>query len=77
MNLSSMLDDTMTTFRVKTSLLREAGFTGLTMGVATHHGVVYLSGKITSYGDIVAAMAIARGVVGVRSVQNGCQLRHA
>jgi len=77
MNLSSMLDDTMTTFRVKTSLLREAGFLGLTIGVATRHGVVYLSGKIASYGDIASAMEIARGVPGVRSVQNGCQLRHA
>ncbi|ACT50375.1 MULTISPECIES: BON domain-containing protein [Methylovorus] len=77
MNLSSMLGDMMTTLRVKTSLLREAGLLGLTIGVATRHGVVYLSGKIASYGDIAEAMAIARGVAGVRSVQNGCQLRHA
>jgi hyperosmotically inducible protein len=69
------LNDTWITTKVKATLLADEGTTGLAIGVATQDGVVQLSGFVDKPEQISRAVQIARGVEGVKRVENDVQLK--
>jgi len=68
-------DDAALAARVKQTLVADPGLRSLPMSVATYRGVVQLSGYVDSEVQIQKALAIARGVPGVQSVNNDLHLR--
>ena len=68
-------DDAALAARVKQALVADPGLRSLPMSVATYRGVVQLSGYLDSEAQIQKALAVTRGVPGVRSVSNDLYLR--
>ena len=65
------VDDATLTARVKTSLLKEEGIKeAAAINVDTYRGVVSLAGFLDNQDMIRRAVSVARGVEGVREVQN-------
>ncbi|KRA20872.1 hypothetical protein ASD69_06105 [Lysobacter sp. Root604] len=62
------VSDTWITTKVKTELLAAKDVSGLKIDVDTVNGVVTLSGKVDSQAQVDKAMAVAKAVQGVRSV---------
>jgi hyperosmotically inducible protein len=66
-------DDTKLTSQVRSALLNEPTLKSDEIRVDTHRGVVRLSGFVRSTAEEDTAVAIARGVAGVKSVR--CETR--
>lgn len=64
------LDDTAITAKVKAALLQAPDVKGLDVTVQTDKAVVQLSGFVDSQAQIDKAIHLAKGVRGVREVQN-------
>jgi len=64
------LDDATITAKVKTALLQAPDVKGLDVKVETDKAVVQLSGFVASQAQIDKAVEVAKGVRGVREVQN-------
>ena len=69
------VDDSVITTKVKSAILNEPGLSSAEINVETFKGVVQLSGFVNSSADIKKAVAVARGVGGVKSVKNDMQLK--
>lgn len=61
--------DTWITTKVKSSLLADTQTKGLKISVNTSHGVVVLSGPVSSQAEADRAAEIARNIKGVKSVE--------
>jgi osmotically-inducible protein OsmY len=64
------LDDATITTKVKSALLQAPDVKGLDVKVETDKSVVQLSGFVANQAQIDKAMELAKGVQGVREVQN-------
>jgi osmotically-inducible protein OsmY len=64
------VDDSVVTTKVKAAIFDEHGLKSAEINVETFKGVVQLSGFVTSRADINKAVTVARGVSGVKSVEN-------
>lgn len=60
--------DSWITTKVKADLLATEATKGLDINVTTTNGVVTLSGKLDSKAEVDQAVALARGIKGVKSV---------
>lgn len=69
-NAGNEIDDGMITTKVKTALLADDTVKGLDINVDTSQGTVRLSGAVENQTQIDMAMQIAKGVEGVKDVQN-------
>ncbi len=69
------VDDSVITSKVKAAILNEPGLSSAEINVETFKGVVQLSGFVSSRADINKAVAVARGVGGVKSVNNDMKLK--
>jgi PBP1b-binding outer membrane lipoprotein LpoB len=68
--VGEIIDDATITTRVKSALLQAADVEGLDVKVETDKAVVQLSGFVANEVQIAKALELARGVPGVREVQN-------
>jgi len=69
------IDDTLITTKVKAAVLNEPSLKSREINVETFKGVVQLSGFVGSQADIDTAVAVARNVAGVKSVNNNMNLK--
>lgn len=69
------LDDSVITTRVKTALVADTEVRAGEISVETYKGVVQLSGFVSSRASAERAVRVARGVPGVRGVNNDMRLR--
>jgi hyperosmotically inducible protein len=68
--IGTEIDDTAITTKVKTALLADDYVKGLDIKVETRKGVVQLSGYVDSQEQINKAIAITKGIKGVKHVDN-------
>ena len=68
--VGEVLDDATITAKVKAALLQAPDVKGLDVKVETDKAVVQLSGFVASQAQIDKAVEVAKGVHGVREVQN-------
>ncbi|PTQ82573.1 hyperosmotically inducible protein [Nitrosospira multiformis] len=68
--IGTEIDDTAITTKVKTALLADDYVKGLDIKVETRKGVVQLSGYVDSPEQIDKAVAITKGIKGVKNVDN-------
>ncbi|MGH8647249.1 MAG: BON domain-containing protein [Gammaproteobacteria bacterium] len=64
------IDDATITARVKAALAKDPGASALAISVETTKGTVQLSGSVDSADEKMKAESIARGVDGVKEVEN-------
>ena len=64
------IDDSVVTTRVKTALLDNIDVKGFDIQVETRKGEVMLSGFVSNQAQIDQAMAVAKGIEGVKSINN-------
>jgi len=64
------IDDSALTTKVKSALVADPEVKGTQMQVEVHGGVVQLSGFVDRAADAQRAVAVARGVEGVKEVRN-------
>ena len=69
------IDDTVITTKIKAVIFNETTLKSSEVNVETYKGVVQLSGFVNSQGDIDTAVRLARGVKGVKSVNNDMELK--
>lgn len=69
------VDDTVITSKVKAAILEEPGLKSAEINVETFKGAVQLSGFVSSRASIDKAVALARGVRGVKSVKDDMRLK--
>ena len=69
------VDDSVITSKVKAAILAEPTLSSAEINVETFKGVVQLSGFVNSKADISKAVAVARSVGGVKSVNNDMRLK--
>lgn len=69
------IDDSVVTTRVKSALLADHDIKSFDIKVETRKGVVQLSGFVDTQDRIDKAMALVRGVEGVKGVENGMTLK--
>jgi osmotically-inducible protein OsmY len=69
------LDNSVITTKVKSAFVSDEQVGALDIKVTTFKGEVQLSGFADSQAEIDRAVAIARGVEGVKSVKNNIQLK--
>jgi len=74
-NVKRITRDSLITSKVKAKLLGDEGLKSLNVSVETSHGVVLLSGFVTSAEQIRQAEEIAASTEGVRSVKNSLMLK--
>jgi len=75
MRVSTYIDDTTVTAKVKAELIKDAGLDGIDISVETHKGQVILSGFVNNGEQLLRAVHIASGVNGVQSVKNALVIR--
>lgn len=68
------IDDGVITAKVRAKLVDDFALKGFKIGVDTNHGVVQLSGTVSTQTGIAQAVADATSVDGVVSVQNNIVL---
>jgi hyperosmotically inducible protein len=68
--IGTEIDDATITTKVKTALLTDSSVKGLDIKVETRKGEVQLSGYVDSQQQIDKAVAIAKGIEGVKNVNN-------
>jgi hyperosmotically inducible periplasmic protein len=73
--IGNSVDDDVITTRIKAALLADPGIKSLDIAVVTRKGAVQLSGFVDSQPQIDQALAIARGVEGVASVDDEMTLK--
>jgi hyperosmotically inducible protein len=73
--VGTTIDDSTITTKVKSALLADPDVKGLDIKVETNKGEVQLSGFVDSQVQIDRAISIARGVEGVKNVQNKMTLK--
>jgi osmotically-inducible protein OsmY len=71
------IDDSFTTTKVKAAILNEPGLNSAEINVETFKGAVQLSGFVKTQAEIDKAVAVTRGVGGVKSVKNDIRLKQA
>jgi osmotically-inducible protein OsmY len=64
------VDDSVITAKVKAAIFNEPTLKSAEIRVETFKGVVQLSGFVNSQSDINKAVEVARGVKGVKSINN-------
>jgi len=69
------VDDSVITSKVKAAILGDPKLSSAEINVETFKGEVQLSGFVNSRADISEAVAVTRGVGGVKSVKNSMQLK--
>jgi len=69
------VDDTVITTKVKTAIFNDPNLKSSEINIETFKGVVQLSGFVSSRADINRAVEIARGIAGVKSVDNGMRVK--
>jgi BON domain len=69
------VDDSVITAKVKSAVLNEPGLSSSEINVETFKGKVQLSGFVSKQSDIDRAMALARGITGVKGVNNDMRLK--
>jgi osmotically-inducible protein OsmY len=69
------VDDSVITTKVKAAIFNEPTLKSFEINVETFKGVVQLSGFINSQSDINKAAEVARGVKGVKSINNDMRLK--
>jgi hyperosmotically inducible protein len=69
------IDDSTITTKVKAALLADEDVKGLDIKVETRKGEVYLSGFVDSQGQMDRAITVAKGVEGVKNVDNKMTLK--
>jgi hyperosmotically inducible protein len=69
------VDDTVITGKVKSAIFNEPSLKSAEINVETFKGVVQLSGFVSSPAAENTAVALARGVGGVKSVKNDMRLK--
>lgn len=69
------VDDAVITTKVKAAVLEEPSLKSAEINVETYKGTVQLSGFVRSRADINKAVAVAKGVKGVKSVKNDMVLK--
>ena len=69
------VDDTVITTKVKAAIFNEPTLKSAEINVETFKGVVQLSGFVSSAAAESKAVAVARGVAGVKSVKNDMRLK--
>lgn len=74
-SVGEKIDDAKLTTEVKTALLREPDVKSLDISVESMDGAVKLSGFVDNQTQIDKAVTVARGVDGVRDVQNQLALK--
>jgi len=74
-SIGTQIDDTTVTAKVKSALLADPDIKSFDLKVETRKGTVQLSGFVDNQGQIDRALAAARGVEGVVSVDNGISLK--
>lgn len=67
--------DAAVTAKVKTAFLADADVKGLQIDVDTKDGMVTLNGAVSGAGNVDRAATIARGIDGVKSVDNRLTVR--
>lgn len=70
-----VIDDTAITTKVKSEMIADKEVSAHEIHVKTHRGVVHLTGTVQSRYEANKAASIARGVAGVRSVDNDIQVK--
>jgi hyperosmotically inducible protein len=73
--VGTTIDDSTITTKVKSALLADPDVKGLDIKVETNKGEVQLSGFVDSQIQIDRAISVARGVEGVKNVQNKMALK--
>jgi osmotically-inducible protein OsmY len=68
------IDDAAITTRVKTAIFNEPLLKVFDIGVTTEDKVVHLTGSVKTRAEMAKAVAVARGVQGVKSVKNELKL---
>lgn len=68
--IGEQIDDATVTAKVKAALLQAKDVKGLDVTVETEKSVVQLSGFVASAAEAERAVQIARGIAGVKEVQN-------
>lgn len=69
------VDDSVLTTKVKAAILNEPDLKVAEINVETFKGVVQLSGFVSSRAAADRAVAVARGVSGVKDVKNNMQVK--
>lgn len=69
------IDDSTITTKVKAALLADADVKGLDIKVETRKGEVYLSGFVDNQAQMDRAVTVAKGVEGVKNVDNKMTLK--
>jgi osmotically-inducible protein OsmY len=69
------VDDSVITVKVKTAIFNDSSLKVNEINVETFKGTVQLSGFVRSQADIDKAVQVARGVAGVKSVNNDMRLK--
>jgi hyperosmotically inducible periplasmic protein len=69
------VDDKTITTKVKTALIEDEQTKARNINVDTYKGVVQLSGFVESTAESERAESLAKGVDGVKSVQNSLRMR--
>jgi hyperosmotically inducible protein len=70
LEVGEVVDDATITTKVKAALLQAPDVKGLDVKVETDMAVVQLSGFVASQAQIDKAVELAKGISGVREVQN-------
>jgi hyperosmotically inducible periplasmic protein len=73
--VGTTIDDSTITTKVKSALLADPDVKGLDIKVETNKGEVQLSGFVDSQIQIDRAISVARGIEGVKNVQNKMALK--
>ena len=74
-SVGTQIDDTVVTTKVKSALLGDQEIKGLGIKVETRKGTVQLSGFADSQAQIDRVLTVARGVEGVKEVENSLTLK--
>ena len=74
-SIGTEIDDSVLTTSVKSALLADADIKSFDFQVETRKGVVQLSGFVDNKTQVERATAIAKGVSGVKSVQNNVSMK--
>jgi osmotically-inducible protein OsmY len=69
------IDDTVITTKVKAAIVNEPTLKVTEINVETFKGIVQLSGFVSSQAAADKAVAVARGVSGVKSVKNDMRIK--
>jgi hypothetical protein len=70
------IDDTEITAKIKAAIFAEPGLKTLQISVDTIHGVVTLTGSVSSKADKDNAQSLASAVSGVKEVNNRLEVMH-